>query len=183
MTTSQDERGIYQKMNRNQENSQPRDGSSNGGTSRRNRATSQLTAKRSRDGSENRIRTHTLRSEQEDNFTPRRAISRDAANRVQAFEDQDSRERIEGLGKLKKKKVKRQAPKDFSGVYFNHTNFERAVIATNGKAPYNNREVEVISRREGFDPNQFNFKNNWVNRIDKNLGSTSQAGHTMNISA
>lgn len=158
-----------------EEGSRERDGS-NGGTSRRNRAASQM--------SENRIRTHTLRSEQEENFTPRRAISRDVASRVQAFEDQDSRDNsLERPGKKKKKKVKRQAPKDFSGVYFNHTNFERAVIATNGKAPYNNREVEVISRREGFDPNQFNFKNNWVNRIDKNLGNTSQAGQTMNLSA
>ena len=59
-------------------------------------------------------------------------------------------------------KVKKQKPKDFSGVYFNHTNFEKAVIATNGRAPYNNKEVEVISNQKGIDPNSFNFKNNWV---------------------
>jgi len=35
--------------------------------------------------------------------------------------------------------------KDYSGAYFKHTNFERAVIATNGRAPYNNKEVEVIT--------------------------------------
>jgi hypothetical protein len=40
--------------------------------------------------------------------------------------------------KQKKKKKAPSIPRDYSGVYFNHTNFERAVIATNGKAPYNN---------------------------------------------
>jgi hypothetical protein len=38
-----------------------------------------------------------------------------------------------------------------------HTNFERAVIATNGRAPYNNKEVEVITKPEGFDPNEYKF--------------------------
>lgn len=52
--------------------------------------------------------------------------------------------------------------RDFSGPYFNHTNFEKAVIATNGRAPYNNKEVEIISKKEKFDPKEFNFKNNWV---------------------
>lgn len=69
------------------------------------------------------------------------------------------------MGKLKKMKIKKSKPKeakDFSGVYFNHTNFEKAVIATNGRAPYNNKEVEVISNQKGIDPNSFNFKNNWV---------------------
>ena len=41
-----------------------------------------------------------------------------------------------------------------------HTNFERAVIATNGRAPYNNKEVEVITKPEGFDPNEYKFQNN-----------------------
>jgi hypothetical protein len=66
------------------------------------------------------------------------------------------------LSKIKRVKVKKSKPKDFSGVYFNHTNFEKAVIATNGRAPYNNKEVEVISNQKGIDPNSFNFKNNWV---------------------
>lgn len=56
---------------------------------------------------------------------------------------------------------------DYSGAYFNHSNFERAVIATNGRAPYNNKEVELITKREGFDPNSYAFKNNWVNNLMK----------------
>ena len=47
--------------------------------------------------------------------------------------------------------------KNYSGAYFKHTNFERAVIATNGKAPYNNKEVEIITKPEGFDPNKNHF--------------------------
>lgn len=40
------------------------------------------------------------------------------------------------------------------------------MIATNGKAPFNNKEVEVISKIDKFDPKGFNFKNknNWVNQ-------------------
>ena len=54
---------------------------------------------------------------------------------------------------------------EYSGAYFKHTNFEKAVIATNGKAPYNNKEVELITQPEGFDPNAYKFKNNWVNNM------------------
>ena len=54
---------------------------------------------------------------------------------------------------------------EYSGAYFKHTNFEKAVIATNGKAPYNNKEVELITQPEGFDPNGYRFKNNWVNNM------------------
>lgn len=42
---------------------------------------------------------------------------------------------------------------EYSGAYFKHTNFEKAVIGTNGRAPYNNKEVEIITKPEGFDPN------------------------------
>jgi hypothetical protein len=40
------------------------------------------------------------------------------------------------------------------------------VIATNGKAPYNNKEVEIISKKKEFDPKEFQFRNmnNWVNQ-------------------
>lgn len=71
-------------------------------------------------------------------------------------------------GSSSKRKKKRSAPaRDFGDVYFNHTNFEKAVIATNGRAPYNNKEVEMISRskKDGFDPNSFSFKNNWVSGL------------------
>lgn len=65
-----------------------------------------------------------------------------------------------------KRKTKSKKPvKDYSGVYFKHTNFERAVIATNGRAPYNNKELEVITKPEGFDPSKFEFKNDWVNNL------------------
>jgi hypothetical protein len=67
----------------------------------------------------------------------------------------------------KSKKRKQQPQVDYSGAYFNHSNFERAVIATNGRAPYNNKEVELITKREGFDPNSYAFKNNWVNNLMK----------------
>lgn len=70
--------------------------------------------------------------------------------------------------------------KNYSGAYFKHTNFERAVIATNGKAPYNNKEVEIITKPEGFDPNKNHFQNNWVNNLMKsgnksrnNIGAVS----------
>lgn len=59
--------------------------------------------------------------------------------------------------KRKVKKRKEVAMKNYSGAYFKHTNFERAVIATNGKAPYNNKEVEIITKPEGFDPNKNHF--------------------------
>lgn len=66
----------------------------------------------------------------------------------------------------KTRQKKTSAPqRDFSGPYFNHTNFEKAVIATNGRAPYNNKEVEIISKKEKFNPNDYNFKNNWVNNM------------------
>lgn len=71
-----------------------------------------------------------------------------------------------GKSKSKNRAKKVSAPaRDFSGPYFNHTNFEKAVIATNGRAPYNNKEVEVITKKDKFDPKDFNFKNknNWVN--------------------
>jgi len=67
-----------------------------------------------------------------------------------------------------KKPKKRSVPaRDFGEVYFNHTNFEKAVIATNGRAPYNNKEVEIITgnRTDGFDAKQFSFKNNWVSAL------------------
>ena len=52
----------------------------------------------------------------------------------------------------------------FGGAYFKHTNFEKAVIVTNGRAPYNNKEVEIITKPEGFDPNGYAFKNNWMEK-------------------
>jgi hypothetical protein len=33
------------------------------------------------------------------------------------------------------------------------------VIATNGRAPYDNKEVEVITKTKEFDPREFNFRN------------------------
>ena len=70
-------------------------------------------------------------------------------------------------GSSSKRNKKRSAPaRDFGEVYFNHTNFERAVIATNGRAPYNNKEVEMMTRSKGFDPNAFSFKNNWVSALN-----------------
>jgi hypothetical protein len=39
------------------------------------------------------------------------------------------------------------------------------VIATNGRAPYNNKEVEIISRERNFDPNDFQF-------VGRNLNQT-----------
>jgi hypothetical protein len=83
--------------------------------------------------------------------------------------------RISGEKRSKKKKLVPQ--RDFSGPYFRHTNFERAVIATNGRAPYNNKEVEMISRK--FDPESYNFKNNWVNQViqDQKLQSSPVSQH------
>jgi len=85
-------------------------------------------------------------------------------------------------GTRKTSKKRKQAPIDYSGAYFKHTNFERAVIATNGRAPYNNKEVELITKREGFDPNSKAFKNNWVNNLMKS-GRKSPRNHESNFSA
>jgi len=74
---------------------------------------------------------------------------------------------------------RKQPPVDYSGAYFKHTNFERAVIATNGRAPYNNKEVELITKPEGFDPNSKAFKNNWVNNLMKS-GVKSPRQHASN---
>lgn len=76
---------------------------------------------------------------------------------------------------------KKQAPIDYQGAYFKHTNFERAVIATNGRAPYNNKEVELITKPEGFDPNSKAFKNNWVNNLIKSGSKKSPRGHASNL--
>lgn len=65
----------------------------------------------------------------------------------------------------KRKTKSKNAAKDYSGAYFKHTNFERAVIGTNGRAPYNNKEVEVITKPQGFDPSKYEFKNDWVNEL------------------
>lgn len=80
-----------------------------------------------------------------------------------------------GAERKPSKKAKRRAekPVDYSGAYFKHTNFERAVIATNGRAPYNNKEVELITQPDGFDPNSYNFKHNWVNNLMKSGGKKS----------
>ena len=80
------------------------------------------------------------------------------------------------------RKKKKQPPIDYSGAYFKHTNFERAVIATNGRAPYNNKEVELITKPEGFDPNSKAFKNNWVNNLMKS-GIKSPRNNTSAFSA
>ena len=61
-----------------------------------------------------------------------------------------------------------------------HTNFERAVIATHGRAPYNNKEVEVITKPEGFDPDEYHFKNNWVNNLMNNSGK-KKVHHRTNL--
>jgi hypothetical protein len=82
----------------------------------------------------------------------------------------------------KKSKKKQQPQVDYSGAYFKHTNFERAVIATNGRAPYNNKEVELITKPEGFDPNSYAFKNNWVNNLMKS-GAKSPRQHNSNLTA
>ena len=63
-----------------------------------------------------------------------------------------------------------------------HTNFERAVIATNGRAPYNNKEVEVITKPEGFDPNEYKFQNNWVNHL-MNSGAKKKDRHRTNVTS
>lgn len=61
-----------------------------------------------------------------------------------------------------------------------HTNFERAVIATNGRAPYNNKEVEVITKPEGFSPDEFRFQNNWVNNL-MHSGRKAKPHHRTNL--
>jgi len=60
-----------------------------------------------------------------------------------------------GQGKPKRPKKVSAPARDFSGPYFKHTNFEKAVIHTKGRAPYNNKEVEIITKRDNFDPNEF----------------------------
>ena len=81
-------------------------------------------------------------------------------------------------------KKRRQQPQvDYSGAYFKHTNFERAVIATNGRAPYNNKEVEMITKPEGFDPNSKAFKNNWVNNLMRSGNKKSPRMHASNVTA
>ena len=78
--------------------------------------------------------------------------------------------------KTSKKAVKKKETfVDYTGPYFNHSNFERAVIATNGRAPYNNKEVELITQPDGFDPNSYNFKKNWVNNLMKSGGKKSHS--------
>ena len=84
------------------------------------------------------------------------------------------------LTKPRKRSKKKEPKIDYSGAYFKHTNFERAVIATNGKAPYNNKEVELITKPEGFDPNGYAFKNNWVNNLMKS-GRKSPRNHVSNF--
>ena len=56
------------------------------------------------------------------------------------------------------------------------------MIATNGRAPYNNKEVELITKPEGFDPNSYAFKNNWVNNLMKS-GRKSPRQHASNVTA
>ena len=60
---------------------------------------------------------------------------------MNSFQRQGSKERKTS----KKAAKKKETFVDYSGPYFNHSNFERAVIATNGRAPYNNKEVELIT--------------------------------------
>mmetsp|Transcript_20459 Transcript_20459/g.14747 ORF Transcript_20459/g.14747 Transcript_20459/m.14747 type:complete len:139 (+) Transcript_20459:1936-2352(+) len=58
-------------------------------------------------------------------------------------------------GSKSRKPVKKRSKKrkkdnvDYSGVYFRHTPFEKAVIATGGRAPYDNKEVEIITQKGG----------------------------------
>ena len=81
-------------------------------------------------------------------------------------------------GKSRKTSRKRKGqPVDYSGAYFQHTNFERAVIATNGRAPYNNKEVEMITKPEGFDPSSYHFRHNWVNNLMKSGKKSQSPGH------
>ena len=54
------------------------------------------------------------------------------------------------------------------------------MIATNGRAPYNNKEVELITQPEGFDPNGYAFQNNWVNNLLKS-GKKSPRQHASEI--
>ena len=84
---------------------------------------------------------------------------------------------VEGRERKPSKKAvkKKEANIDYSGVYFKHTNFERAVIATNGRAPYNNKEVELITQPDGFDPTSYNFKHNWVNNLMKSGGKKAHS--------
>ena len=91
---------------------------------------------------------------------------------------------LEGsASKTRKTSRKRKAqPVDYTGAYFQHTNFERAVIATNGRAPYNNKEVEMITKPEGFDPSSYHFKHNWVNNLMKS-GKKSPRHHAYGTSA
>ena len=93
--------------------------------------------------------------------TQRSQAMRDAGTSV--LETASAQETVKR--KSSKKKKANQPVRDYGGAYFKHTNFERAVIATNGRAPYNNREVEVITKPDGFDPNSYSFKNNWVNNL------------------
>lgn len=48
-------------------------------------------------------------------------------------------------GTKKRSKKRKKDNVDYSGVYFRHTPFEKAVIATGGRAPYDNKEVEIIT--------------------------------------
>jgi len=39
------------------------------------------------------------------------------------------------------------------------------VIATNGRAPYNNQEVEKLSKHKIEAMKKDSFKNNWINQL------------------
>ncbi len=63
---------------------------------------------------------------------------------------------LETKSKIKKKKKalqkKREEDPNKYGAYFNYLPFEKAVIESRGKTPYNNREVEQIV----YNPNILN---------------------------
>lgn len=68
-------------------------------------------------------------------------------------------EQTEKRKKKKKKKLRKGPSKEDInkyGPYFNYTPFERAVIASSGKYPFNNEHVEIIANK-GYDYNNMGY--------------------------
>lgn len=59
------------------------------------------------------------------------------------------KEKAKSKGKGKKKKITKEDINRY-GPYFNYTPFEKSVIESKGKTPYNNHHVEIIANK-GYD--------------------------------